>query len=141
MRSLIDFGEADVWQIIEWREDLIVLVPTQMVAEIPSEKVRFLIERCFEDDRWRYDHVFAVRCDLGVGEYTFRLIIDGLTGEVAIRSAADFPIYAVEYAPGIKLARALCVTLPRNLILRGSLHDAEWLQDIWDDATPEKLNI
>lgn len=141
MRSICDLGEAVVWRIAEWRDDLTVLVPIQTVAEIPKEKVKFLIKGCFEAGKLNLDYVFSVFTDLGEGEYTYIFKIDAIRGRVSVSAMADFPIFAYSALIGIKLAQRLAATLPDDMIFYGAPHDGEWIQVVWEGATLETLKV
>jgi hypothetical protein len=168
MRSLIDFEEPDAWEVIQAFEKIengyfikhILLVPTQTVAGIPKERVRFLIEISvpsigdLENPREKNDdfkniyihYTFVGFFNLGgegdfLGEYTFRFEINAISHELFISPAADFSISAFEVNHALELARALSWTLPRNMIRYGAIHDTDFVIDKWREATFDDVSI
>ncbi len=146
MWSLIDFGEPDAWVVEKADENLVVLAPTQTVAGIAKEKIRFLIERSCNTDNPYLKYSFQGFFSLGeepdfTGEYTFRFEINAFGEKCSIIAVADFSQSAYELLAGLRLARALCFTLPRNLIWYGALHDTEWVMEKWNEVILEDLEF
>ena len=146
MRWLIDFGEPDAWVVESVTDDLVILAPTQPVAGIAKERIRFIIERCCNPENACLRYSFQGFFSLGegmdfTGEYTFRFEID-LFGETClVMPVSDFSLSEFEVRNALSLVKALCNTLPRNLIMYGALHDTDWVADKWDAATPENIEI